>query len=134
MMNKCQHSECWWINVTKCYSKLLHNYDSMHVTTFRFEQNAQNVNKLSQNFVLNNCHKRLTNCHKMLKNCHKMLTNCPKMLTNCHKMLTKCHKMLTKMSPFWSLMTIWNHHEKCIKISTNMFDIDLVICEFRLWI
>ena len=35
---------------------------------------------------------------------------------------------VSKMSTFWNLVTIiWNHHEKCIQISTNMPGIGLEI-------
>ena len=35
------------------------------------------------------------------------------------------------MSELWNLVN-WNHHEKCIQISTNMPDIGLEVCELRI--
>ena len=44
-----------------------------------------------------------------------------------HKMFKKIKKC--QNSGIWYGDYIWNHHEKCIQISTNMPDIGLEICE-----
>ena len=42
----------------------------------------------------------------------------------------KTFTKVSNMPTFWNLVTIiWNHHEKCIQISTNMPGICLEICE-----
>ena len=45
----------------------------------------------------------------------------------------KCHKMFKNFKILEFRDYIWNHHEKCIQISTNMPSIGLVICVKKLF-